>query len=106
MVESTPDYGGELVMRCRWTVFAMEMVLAGLLVLLSGCKSGNQRLRELSAAHSRQWNAAMSRHDELKAACKSDAACIEAERKRHMSEMTLLVDKHNAEVLALVNGAN
>jgi uncharacterized protein len=77
----------------------MEMVLAGLLVLLSGCKSGNQRLRELSAAHSRQWN-------ELKAACKSDAACIEAERKRHMSEMTLLVDKHNAEVLALVNGVN
>ncbi len=87
----------------KLSVLAMALAIAA---CLSACKSGGQRLRELNAAHSKQWDAATARHEQVREACNGDDACIEAERNRHFAELTVLVEKHNAEVLALVRGVD
>jgi hypothetical protein len=103
---SPPVSGGEFAMKTRYGVPKGCLLIAATVVTQTGCKSADQRLRELSAAHSKQWDGANVRHNELRAACIGDAACIEAERNRHFAELTVLVEKHNAEVLALVRGVD
>jgi hypothetical protein len=79
-------------------------LIALALISLGGCKSGGERLRELGAAHSKELDAAFARHAQRNAECKADAACLDAERKRLMTELTVLIDRHHAQVLALVHG--
>lgn len=94
-------------MKTRFRVRTRCSVIAActaVLATLGGCKSGGQRLRELSAAHKQQWDHVVARHEAQRAACNGDTACLDAAWSRYFEELKSLMNQHNAEVLALVEG--